>query len=235
LDYAKELAVLGDSPPASRQGGYGEAGVFVNESFAAYHTAASTTILPTLLPHAAGLRFAEEVRVLHELRDNPKHPFVAIMGGAKVDDKLPVIKVLAILADAVVVGGKLPHEIKDQNINLPDNVLVGTLNEERTDITKETRESWRKMIEEANMIVWNGPLGKFEDPQNNETQKIAELILNSKAKVIIGGGETISALSEYQLLDRFLSQPDKFFASTGGGAMLEYICKGALPTIEALD
>ena len=109
--YAKELTSIG--------------GFFVNEAFAAHHPASSTTILPTLLPHAAGLRFTKEVRVLTGVRENPKRPFVVIIGGVKVEDKLPAIKGLSKIADAVLVGGKLVQEIREQNLELPANVLVG--------------------------------------------------------------------------------------------------------------
>ncbi|OGE41923.1 hypothetical protein A3B45_01795, partial [Candidatus Daviesbacteria bacterium RIFCSPLOWO2_01_FULL_39_12] len=170
-DFAHKLASLGD--------------VYVNEAFSAHTPAASTTIVPTLMPHAAGLHFIEEVRVLREVRDNPKKPFVAIMGGAKVEDKLPVIGVLAKNADAVLVGGKLASEftfddaIAQQNMN---NVLIGKLNEDGMDIAAETTESWRNLIMGAKMIVWNGPLGKFEDPKYDQSKKVAEMVLESGAE-----------------------------------------------------
>lgn len=216
--FAGELAQLGE--------------VYINESFSAYHRAASTTVLPTLLPHAAGLRFAEEVKVLGEVRDNPKKPFVAIMGGAKVTDKLPVITVLAQKADAVLVGGKLVAEIREQNLNLPKNVLVGRLNENGFDIAPETTEAWRSLIMGAAMIVWNGPLGKFEDSKNEQSGKIAKMILESKAETVVGGGDTVSLLGNLGVLGEF---EKKGFVSVGGGAMLKLLADGTLPTIEALQ
>ncbi|MDD5416262.1 MAG: phosphoglycerate kinase [Candidatus Daviesbacteria bacterium] len=240
LSFAKELANMGD--------------VFVNEAFASYRPAVSTTILPTLLPHYAGLRFAEEVRVLAGVRNPPtggsKKPFVAIMGGAKVADKLSVIKVLAEKADAVLVGGKLISEIRTENLSLPKNVLVGMLNEDGFDIAPQTTSAWAGLIRQSRMIVWNGPLGKFEDPKNDATKKIARMVLDSGAQVIIGGGDTISALREYGLLseveekafsasdsereDAKADKPSRFI-STGGGAMLKFLTDGTLPTIEALS
>lgn len=226
MEYAKELASLGD--------------FFVNEAFSAYRPAVSTTVLPTLLPHAAGLHFAEEVRILRGVRDNPKKPFVsegknlfiAIMGGAKVKDKLPVIEVLAKKADAVLVGGKLVHEIRQQNIKLPKNVLVGKLNEDGFDIAAETGDSWKNLIAQAAQIIWNGPLGKFEDPKYDQTKKVAEIILDSQAEVIIGGGDSVAALSQYGLLQK---AQQKAFVSVGGGAMLKLLSDGTLPTIEVLS
>lgn len=218
LEYAKELASLAD--------------VFVNEAFASHHRAVSTTVLPTLLPHFAGLRFAEEVRILGEVRDNPKKPFIAIMGGVKVQDKLPVIQVLAKKADAVLVGGKLVSEIREENVNLPNNVMVGKLSEDGFDISADTTSAWSDLISKAAMIVWNGPLGKFEDPKNNQTQKIAEMILASEAEVVIGGGDSVAALSQAGLLEE---AQKKAFVSVGGGAMLKLLADGTLPTIEALE
>lgn len=214
IDFATKLASYGD--------------IFVNEAFSAYHPAASTTMLPTILPHAAGLRFALEVEKLTEVRNNPKKPFVAIMGGAKVEDKLPVINVLANKADAVLVGGKLVNEIREQNIHLPPNVMVGKLNEDGFDIAPETVESWRNLINGAAMIVWNGPLGKFEDPKNDKTRKVGDIVTQSLAETIVGGGDIIAALNQAGLLEKIS------FVSVGGGAMLKLLVDGTLETIEAL-
>lgn len=217
VDFASQLAGLGE--------------VYVNEAFSSHNPAASTTMVPTLMPHAAGLHFAEEVRVLTGVRDNPKKPFVAIMGGAKVKDKLPVISILAKNANAVLVGGKLVLEIREQNIQLPANVLVGKLNEDGFDISTDTTDSWKDLIMKAKMIVWNGPLGKFEDPKNSQTKKLAEIILQSGAEIVIGGGDSVAALNQYGLLEK---AQEKCFVSVGGGAMLKLISDGTLPTIEAL-
>ena len=218
VDFAKQLASLGE--------------VYVNEAFSAHNPAASTTIVPTLLPHDAGLHFAEEVRVLREVRENPKKPFVAIIGGAKVKDKLPVINVLAKKADAVLVGGKLVAEIREQNVQLPNNVMVGKLNEDGFDISPDTTESWRSLIMKAAMIVWNGPLGKFEDSKYNQTEVVARMILDSGGEIVIGGGDSVAALNQYGLLEK---AQDVGFVSVGGGAMLKLLSDGTLPTIEALN
>ncbi|MDP3973314.1 MAG: phosphoglycerate kinase [Candidatus Daviesbacteria bacterium] len=213
--FAKELALKGD--------------VFVNEAFAAYHQAVSTTVLPTLLPHAAGLHFAKEVKVLTGVRNNPKKPFVVIMGGVKVKDKLPVIEVLSKKADAVLIGGKLIHEIKEQNVILSHNVMVGKLNEDGFDISSDTTESWRNLIIGAAQIIWNGPMGKFEDPKNDQTKKVAEIVVESGAETIVGGGDIIAALNQAGLLNKIS------FVSVGGGAMLKFLADGTLPTIKALS
>jgi phosphoglycerate kinase len=211
MDYAQKLADLGE--------------VFVNEAFAAHHIAASTTILPTLLPHAVGLRFFEEVKMLGKVRDNPGRPLVVIIGGVKVEDKLPAVKVLS----------KIAGEIFQED--LATNILVGKLTPTGDDITEETIESWRILINEARMIVWNGPIGKINDlrltindlKSGKGTYQLAKLVAESGAESIVGGGDTVGFVDEVGLLDKFN------FVSTGGGAMLKFLMSGTLPTIEALQ
>lgn len=213
-DFAKELARYGE--------------VFINESFAAHHKSASTTVLPKLLPSAAGFRFAKEVEELTRVRKNPKRPLVVIIGGAKIEDKLSVVTEMSRLSDAVLVGGKLIAEIKEKDLNLGSNVLVGTQTEDGKDINEATIGSWERVISGAKMVVWNGPLGLVEEGHDNSKQ-IAQIIIDSGAESIIGGGDSISTLDKYKLLDKFS------FVSTGGGAMLKFLTEGTLPTIEVLS
>ncbi|MBI2019660.1 phosphoglycerate kinase [Candidatus Daviesbacteria bacterium] len=236
--FAKELAAMGE--------------IYVNEAFGSYRPAVSTTVLPSLLPHYAGINFAKEIAVLSEVKNNPKKPFVAIMGGAKVKEKLPVIEMLAQKADAVLVGGKLVHELRDyhegdpsspalpvpqddevrlESVRTLSNIFVGRLNEDGLDIASETVDAWSNLISRAVMIIWNGPLGKFEEPKNDATKKVAQMLLESNAKVIIGGGDTVAALGQYGLLQ---TAEEKTSVSVGGGAMLKFLTDGTLPTIEAL-
>lgn len=215
LAFVKELASHGD--------------FYVYEAFASHRPAASTTLVPTLLPHAAGLRFFKEVEELTQARENPIRPLVVILGGAKVEDKMPVIRAMASKADVVLVGGKLALEIKEKGtLGLGANVMVGKLSEDGFDLADETVNAWDNLIKTAKEIVWNGPLGKFEDPKYNQSEKIAKAIIESGAKSIIGGGDTVSAVTQYGLVDKFT------FVSTGGGAMLKLLADGTLPTIEAL-
>lgn len=204
--------------------------LFVNEAFAAHHKSASTTILPTLLPHAAGLRFAKEVEMLTAVRRNPKRPFVVIIGGVKLEDKLPAVEALSKIADAVLAGGKIASErtITSAIVQHNGRILPGKLNEEGSDLAAETVEGWQRLIEGAKMIVWSGPLGAVEDPKNTATARIAQMVINSQAETIVGGGDTIAYLSKLGMLDKFS------FVSTGGGAMLKFLSEGTLPTIQAL-
>lgn len=235
VDFAKQLAGIGE--------------VYINEAFSSHNPSASTTMVPGLLPHAAGLHFIKEVEELLKVRNNPKKPFIAIMGGAKVKDKLPVINVLSKKADAVLVGGKLVHEINESRVELPKNVMVGKLNKDGFDISSDTTESWKNLILKAAMIVWNGPLGKFEYPKYNQTVKVIEVILQSDAEIVIGGGDSVAALSQYHLLEKAQKKgfsasgseredaksKSSVFISVGGGAMLKLLSDGTLPTIEALN
>lgn len=226
VDYAKSLVTLVDPE------GTGNC-IFVNEAFASYHPAASTTVLPTLLPAFAGLRFKKEVDILQKIKEIPAHPLLVIIGGAKVEDKLPVAKAMSKIADAVLIGGKVAGEVKESQEVVPPHVFVGTLNEEGTDMTPETILGWQGLITGAKMIVWNGPLGKIEELGSAEgTSKLAQMILGSRAEIIIGGGDTIGFLGQVELLDKFESRG---FVSTGGGAMLKFLETGTLPSIEALN
>lgn len=217
LEYAKQLASLGD--------------FYVNEAFATHHPSASTTILPTLLPHCAGLHFAKELETLKEVREAPRRPLVVIIGGVKVEDKLPAVIQMAKIADKVLVGGKIAHELSAADTapyDLPDNVYLANLREDGKDIKEETVQLWAPFISNAKMILWNGPMGYIEDPKYNQTERIAQLVIESGAESIVGGGDTVS------YLDFLGDLPEFSFVSTGGGAMLEYLVKGTLPTIEVL-
>lgn len=214
--FAAELAEMGD--------------FFVNDSFAAYHKAASTVLLPQLLPHTAGLTFAKEVETLTNVKQHPQKPLIVIIGGAKIADKLPVVLEMSKIADAVLVGGKLPEEISEVDKVIPHNVLVGRLNQAKTDIAPETLASWEKLIPGAKMIVWNGPMGIIEDSGTAKgTYELAKLVAKSGAESIVGGGDTVSALDKWGMLKDFS------FVSTGGGAMLKLLAENTLPTIEALS
>lgn len=216
IDFAHKLATFGD--------------LFINEAFAAHHPSASTTILPTLLPSAAGLRFAQEVNTLTDIRDNPKRPFIAIIGGAKIEDKYSAITGLSKIADQILVGGLLPKAITEGKLEVSPNVLLAQLNEQGSDISVASLASFCELIKKAKLIVWGGPVGKYEDPSSNKgNQVLAQEILSSDAKSVICGGDTITSLKRMFLLEKFN------FVSVGGGAALLLLSEGTLPTIKALE
>jgi phosphoglycerate kinase len=216
LTYAKELASYGD--------------FYINEAFAAYHKAASTTVLPTLLPHAAGLNFAKEVERLTELRNNPKKPLIALIGGAKVEGKYRAVVELSKLADKVLVGGLLARNIKEKDLDVPENVKLATLSEDGLDISPKSIEEFVEILKTTKEVVWGGPMGKYEVLEGNHGDKVLALtIVASGAESIIGGGDTVAALDKLGILEKFS------FVSTGGGAMLEFLSEGTLATIDALN
>src|SRR3989344_1250133 len=212
-EFAMELAHMGD--------------FFINEAFAAHHEAASTTLLPTMLSHAACLNFSKEVKMITGVREHPKKPVIAIIGGTKTEDKYPAIIELAKFCEAVLVGGKLPEEIKDQHLAVPPNVMLGKMSKSGLDLAPETIEAFAGVLANVKQIIWAGPVGKYEDPEGSRGNlELAKAAIKSGAETIIGGGDTTAALDFY--LDKFSH------VSTGGGAMLELLVKGTLPTIQAL-
>mgnify|MGYP003393856740 CR=1 FL=1 len=234
--YAKELATLGD--------------LYVNDAFAVSHREhASIVGVPKFLPSYAGLRFAEEVQKLSSVFF-PKHPFLFILGGAKFDTKLPLVGKFVHIADQVFVGGALAHnffkelgrDIGDSLVSdmdfgakklldtgkiiLPEDTIVhgGKI----TDAGPITMENLKEKIVAAKLVLWNGPLGSYENGYKVATLQLAKLIANSGVESIVGGGDTLAAIKELDLFDKFS------FVSTGGGAMLDFLATGTLPGIEAL-
>lgn len=214
LNFAKDLTSYGD--------------FFVNEAFAAHHPAASTTVLPKLLPHAIGLRFTQEIQVLSEVRASSKRPQVAIIGGAKIEDKYPALTALSKFCDYVLVGGLLPTQIRQQNLPIFQNVILGEIAPSGLDISEATVDHFSQILKTAKRVIWAGPMGKYEDPQANQgSLALAKTILENNSESIIGGGDTETALAQYL---KYFS-----FVSVGGGAMLKFLSEGTLPTLEALQ
>ena len=216
LGFARQLASMAD--------------VYVNDALSVSHREhASVVALPSLLPHAVGLHLQKEFNVLSELLKNPKRPFVAVVGGAKIETKLPVIENLAKFADFVLVGGELPLEIDKRGTRFDSKVIVAGLNPQSKDITEESIDQFRKLITIASTVAWNGPMGVFEEGYENGSLAIAQTIIDSGAYSVVGGGETTEFLASKNLLSRFS------FVSSGGGAMLEFLAGKSLPGLEALE
>lgn len=219
--------------PAFARSLSGLADVYVGDAFGVAHRPdASVVGVPSLLPHYGGLLMKKEIEMIGGLMQSPKHPFIAIIGGAKVETKLGLIIKLADLADLVLVGGKLALESglpEHHAIVKPVDYVYGE-DKNAYDIGPETIKKYTEIIASAKTIMWNGPMGKNEDHRYaTGTQAIyTALIENRGAISIIGGGDTITALADARHLERITH------LSTGGGAMLEYIEKGTLPGIEAL-
>jgi len=225
-DFAKALATGQD--------------IFVNEAFSASHRAhASVVGVAGLLPSYAGFRLAEEVREIYRLMNAAQNPSIAIVGGAKIETKVPVLRALAKNYDKLCLGGKIAteyvethhdtslHEEWMNKIQLPS----GYLGEEKFDIDEPSALRFAAFAQEAKKIIWNGPVGKFEEPEfRRGSEIIARAIAENKnAFRLIGGGDTVELLEELDL------QNQVGFVSTGGGAMLEYIANETLPGLEMLE
>lgn len=233
LDFAKELAALAD--------------VYVNDAFAVCHREhASVVALAGLLPHAAGLHLEEEISQLTNLINNPQRPMVAIVGGAKLETKIPVIDNLAKVADWVLVGGAIAKELQMSNIPAAaealagrqyprsnDKIVVATMTENTKDINQDSIEKFKAIISGAKTVVWNGPVGLFEEGFSAGTKAVAEAIVASGAFSVVGGGETVEFLASQNLLGP--PAGGFSFVSSGGGAMLEFLAGKDLPGIEALE
>ncbi|HWD24035.1 MAG TPA: phosphoglycerate kinase [Acidimicrobiales bacterium] len=242
---------------------------FVNDAFGASHRVhASIVGPPQYVPSVAGRLVEQEVRVLSRILHHPERPFVAVVGGSKVADKLGVLRALAGKVDQLLVGGGMAftflaakgHEVGDSLLDvskidecqellsggaeflLPsDFVALGPNDEVRhvsadvperfrgLDIGDESAKLFASAIMHAGTVLWNGPMGVFEDERfASGTQTVAEAVAGSAAYTVVGGGDSVAAIDALGLEDEI------DYVSTGGGATLELIEKGDLPGLRAL-
>jgi phosphoglycerate kinase len=227
--------------------------LYVNDAFGSAHRAhASTVGVASLLPAYAGLLLLDELAHLGRLLGDVERPFVLISGGAKVDDKLGVLRQLGGRADIVLVGGKMAEQLRVDNplgfeIELPDDVVGAAAFEADAesgvypfeglpagrlglDIGPSTRERFARAIAGARTIFWNGPMGVFEWPRFAAgTKAVAEAVAaNERAFSVVGGADSVRALNELGLADRVS------WVSTGGGASLELLEGKELPGVAAI-
>lgn len=217
-EFAKWLASFGE--------------VFVNDAFSDCHRAhASMVGLPKLLPSFAGLALEKEVTTLTQLVENPARPAVAIIGGAKLESKLPVITHLLPIVDSVLIGSKFVGEKLPQSEKIISPIdLVKDEKGQNLDIGDKTVSLYSEILRGAKTIFWSGPLGMFEEEKySSGTRKIAEVVGSSSAQTIVGGGDTIAACRKFGQLQNFK------YTSTGGSAMLYFIAGKKLPGLEALE
>ena len=261
-EFAKKLAMLAD--------------IFVNDAFGTAHRAhASTEGVAHCLPAVAGLLVAKEVKYLGEAVDNPKRPLVAILGGAKVKDKIKVIENLLDKVDALIIGGGMAYAfLKAYDVSIgdskfdeksfekakmllamaerkgvpiylpidhvaskggPDGEVMTFLGDIPNgwvglDIGPESVEFFKHELASFKTIIWNGPLGLFENPKFAQgTLEIAQFIADLEDTItVIGGGDTARVIVESDLLEKMTH------VSTGGGASLEYLEGQGLPGIDVL-
>lgn len=206
--------------------------IFINDAFSQSHRdQASITGITQFLPSYAGIWFQREIEEMEKIKSNFARPAVAIIGGAKIETKLPVIKFFERIYDNVLVGGIIANEAIDQKINFSEKVILPwDFIDDRLDIGPKTVVKFKEIISGAKTIVWNGPTGKFEEEKYaKSTNEILESILSSGAYTLVGGGETLEVLEKNKAMDKIS------FVSTGGGAMLEYLTKDYLPGIKVLE
>ncbi|HEX6126915.1 MAG TPA: phosphoglycerate kinase [Pyrinomonadaceae bacterium] len=269
VEFSKRLASLCD--------------VYVNDAFGTAHRAHASTegITHHVETCVAGLLMEKELDFLGRALDNPERPFVAILGGAKVSDKIPVIEsLIRRKVDKLLVGGAMAYtffkaqgftvgkslieddmmpraleieqKAKDAGVELilpTDHQVVDSydpLNSRKTipvaftnkglvglDIGVETIEVFRRALQGARTIVWNGPMGMFEEkPFDEGTVAIAQAVAaatEAGATSIVGGGDSVSAVNQAGLEDKITH------ISTGGGATLEFLAGDVLPGVAALD
>ncbi|MDD5083563.1 MAG: phosphoglycerate kinase [Candidatus Moranbacteria bacterium] len=207
--------------------------IFVNEAFSVCHRAhASVVGVTEHIPSYAGFRLIEEVAHLERLQSNPVRPAVAVIGGAKIETKLPIIRTFEKIYDAVLVGGKIANEAIEQNIVFEDNVMLPQdfQGENKLDIGPMTSAAFGQIIAMAKTIIWNGPMGKFEEkPYDLGTKIVLHAIMeNKEASVVIGGGESLAVVEHENAIDRV------GFVSTGGGAMLDFLGGVTMPGLDVL-
>lgn len=259
-NVAKQIAELGE--------------IFVLDAFASSHRAHTSVVgIPKFLPSCLGFLAESELNMLNEILKEPKKPFTVIMGGAKVDDKLSIIKSLLTKCDHLLVSGGIansflyalglnvgeslkndnPEIVEElQNLMLKykekfafplDAICSSTYNNSATikainlidtndvikDIGAKTISKYKTIINQSETIFINGTMGVYEEKEfKNGTTEIFKTLKPIEEKVVIGGGDTISALNNLGFKGSFKN------ISSGGGATLEYIANGTLPGIEAI-
>ena len=263
-EFAKKLASMAE--------------IFVNDAFGTAHRAhASTTGIADYIPGVAGFLIEKELKFLGNAINNPERPFVAILGGAKVSDKIGVIDSLLDKVDTLMIGGGMAYtffkaqgysvgnslcevektdlaleemkkaKAKGVKLLLPIDTKIGKEfkpdTESKTvawteipdewegfDIGEKTIEMFKKELQNAKTVIWNGPLGLFEfDQFAIGTNEIAKTLADLDATTIIGGGDSAAAVTKAGLADKMTH------ISTGGGASLEFLEGKKLPGIECLQ
>jgi len=242
---------------------YGE--IYVNDAFSVSHREhASIVGITKYLPGYAGLQFLAEVENLSKVF-NPAHPFLFILGGAKFETKIPLIKKFLRQADHIFIAGAIANDffkvkgyevgvslvgntnfqvplfLKAKNLILPIDVEVTKNSKNRfvkpnevlpdeniVDVGPQTVEALKNLINRSSFILWNGPLGKYENGFGGATEEVLKIVSKCKAKSVIGGGDTVALISKLKIENKL------DFVSTGGGAMLDFLSKGTLPGIRVL-
>lgn len=260
-ELAKQMAALGD--------------VYVNDAFGSAHRAHSSTEgIARYLPAVSGLLMEQELEYLGRAVNKPEHPYIAILGGAKISDKILVVETLLTKCDKLIIGGGMANTfLAAKGVNMQDSLveeasietakaLLATSSEKLVlpvdaviadafsadansqevaidaipagwrmlDVGQKTLDLYKQTLDGAKLVVWNGPVGVFEFPKFAAgTFGLANLLAESDAITVIGGGDSASAVKKAGLVKKMTH------VSTGGGASLEYLEGKALPGVVALN
>lgn len=257
--FAKELAGLAD--------------VYVNDAFAVCHRKHSSVhAITKFLPGCVGLLVEKELGVFRKALEEPEKPFKAVLGGAKLETKIPLIKTLLEKVDSLLLGGGMIFTFykarglgigkslvdkeyvemarmlgNNEKIVLPEDIVIADDKDNPRhvlnvtvdkipsymyglDIGKKSVEKFREELQDARMVVWNGPLGYYENERFAEaTNEVLRFLSDREdVKVIIGGGDSVAIVENLGLRDKF------FHVSTGGGASMSLMEGKELPAVEAL-
>lgn len=213
-----------------------DADLYVQDGFAVIHRAhASTDAIKNHLPVYAGLLIEKEVNSLKSAIENPQKPLLLIIGGAKVEDKQPLIDKFACLADYIFVGGKIAADgYKSTN----EKIIVATDfdengNGDKLDIGPVSTAKLAELIKDAKTIIWNGLLGYAEDPAYATASTIAAELIGEKegTTTIVCGGDTTAFIEHLKKTHKNLHYS---LVSTGGGASLEFLLGKELPGLKAI-
>ena len=223
------------------------ADLYIFEAFATAHEPhASVISVPKLVRETVvGFRFAEEIRNLSKIWQNPKRPMMLVLGGSKIDTKISLIPKLAEQADEVLIGGLLPTKLG--SVCLPGGgcITAAKLTGEGLDITEESARMFADKIMTAGTVVWNGPVGAYERADKEEGRRkkeeggykntpawgtyiVAKAMRETGAFTVAGGGDTEAGLTKLG------GSEGIDWISSGGGAMLYYLAYHTLPFLEAI-
>ncbi|MBI2605910.1 MAG: phosphoglycerate kinase [Deltaproteobacteria bacterium] len=238
----------------------GLAEVYVTDAFGTAHRKhASTYGVPSIMPvRGCGFLIKKELRFLNKLLESPEHPYVAVLGGSKVSDKIKTIENLFMRADTMLIAGAMAHAFNlasDSGFKLPANakkpkpdeveyakILIGKARAKDVklllpaddvdsfDIGPRTIELFRAELRKARTVFWNGPVGMFEKPEYAKgSMAVAAAMAESPGLKVVGGGETVAAVNMAGVAARL------DHISTGGGATLEFLEGNGLPGLDILD
>ncbi len=254
------------------------ADVYVNDAFGTAHRKhASTYGVAKLLPNAVGFLIEKELNMIVDTINNPKRPFVGILGGAKVSDKITIVESLLNKVDSLIVGGAMAYTFlyamnfnvgdskvekemvgeaqrlinlaqeKNVQLLLPVDHVIANNFENPTivkntvnptipngfmgmDIGKQTIKIFKKAIKKAKTVIWNGPMGVFENKTfENGTKAVAKALAKTKATTIVGGGDSAAAVIKFGYGKKITH------ISTGGGASLKLFEGKVLPAVDVIE